>query len=235
MARQKLSMLTTRDHRSHQLDVLGVGQSVGQRPLVPGAGQPARVVDDAVDGVHCRIGQRVEIARIGVVRAGQGMRGEGRPQAAAVRAAGSVPRLARDRDALRPAPVRAGRRETPPVARVGGREIAADAERFVSNLHAPDSSPGPVRVTTSCTSLHAHESKRLRSRGRGRYDGSAVAEKCGHGQPAAIRAARVREPWQRVNGSSRTRRPVTVVHHGPRLRLVRLPPSAPTEYGCSDG
>ena len=130
-----------RDDGSHQLDVPGVGQPVGQGLLIPPAGQSARVVDDAVDGVHGRCGEQVGVPGIEVVRAGQGMGRERRPQAAAECTSGRVPHLARDGDALRPAPVRTGTREAPPVARMGSREIVADGGRFVANLHARDSSP----------------------------------------------------------------------------------------------
>ena len=87
-------MLTTRDDGSHQLDVLCVGQAVRQGPLVPRPGQSARVVDDAMDGVHGRRGQHVRSEGMHIVRARQGVRRQSRPQATAERTPGRVSHLA---------------------------------------------------------------------------------------------------------------------------------------------
>ena len=141
-------MLEHRDDGAHQLDVLPVGQSSGEGPLVPRAGQPARVVHDAVDRVDGGSGQHVGVAGGDIVLARKGMGREGLPEAAAVGAAGGMPRLARDGDALRPAPVRTGAGEAMPVTVLGRPQILADPGHFVADLHARDSSREPPRGTT---------------------------------------------------------------------------------------
>ena len=143
-------MLTTEVTVPTRLDVPGIGQPAAREgPLVPPAGQAARVVDDAVDGVHGGSGQPADIAGGAIVQALlQGAGRKGGPQAAAVCAAGGVPRLAGEGDALRPAPVRAGAGEAPPVAGMGGGQVAAYTGGFVADLHARDSSRERARETT---------------------------------------------------------------------------------------
>jgi hypothetical protein len=120
-ARERVERGRRRDEPD-DLDVLRIGQPLGEHTLEPSLGQPARVGAHAMDRLDGRSGQRTER----VVRPVDGVRRERGPASRAQRATECVTRLGDDREPLARGPPGARRCEPFHSSLDRASEIASD-------------------------------------------------------------------------------------------------------------